>query len=75
MKNLTKLQLLVPAFTALQPRRRLGRAPKPFYVKADVGTSTRDVELREFFRQALLPNSQIELNPGMRLQGCAGVMA
>jgi len=44
-----------------------------FYLRADVGgTSTRDVELREFFGQALLPNSEISLDPGIRVGVRAG---
>lgn len=44
-----------------------------FYLRADVGgTSTRDVELREFFGQALVPNSQISLDPGIRVGVRAG---
>ena len=45
-----------------------------FYLRADVGgTSTRDVELREFFGQALVPNSEISLEPGIRVGVRAGV--
>lgn len=44
-----------------------------FYVRADVGgTSTRDVELREFFGQAIVPNSEISLEPGIRVGVRAG---
>lgn len=44
-----------------------------FYLRADVGgTSTRDVELREFFGQALVPNSEINLEPGIRVGVRAG---
>lgn len=44
-----------------------------FYLRADVGgTSTKDVELREFFGQGLLPNSEITLEPGIRVGVRAG---
>lgn len=44
-----------------------------FYLRADVGgTSTKDVELREFFGQALVPNSEIKLDPGIRVGVRAG---
>ena len=44
-----------------------------FYLRGDVGgTSTRDVELREFFGQALAPNTEIELDPGIRFGIRAG---
>lgn len=39
-----------------------------FYVKADVGAAvTTDTELKEFFGQALAPNSEISFNPGFHL--------
>lgn len=39
-----------------------------FYVKADAGgSSARDVQLREFFGQAIAPNAEISLDSGIRL--------
>lgn len=39
-----------------------------FYVQADVGgTSASDVELREFFGQPIAANSEISLDPGIRI--------
>lgn len=44
-----------------------------FYLRADIGgTSTKDVELREFFGQALVPGSEISLDPGVRVGVRAG---
>ncbi len=44
-----------------------------FYLKADVGgTSSEDVQLREYFGQPIAVNSMIELDPGIRLGLRAG---
>ena len=44
-----------------------------FYLKGDIGgTSARDVRLREFFGQAIAPNSNISLDPGIRFGLHAG---
>lgn len=44
-----------------------------FYVKLDAGgTSAQDVTLREYFGQPIAPNSELELDPGIRLGLHAG---
>lgn len=44
-----------------------------FYLKADIGgTSASDVRLREFFGEALAPNAELSLDPGVRLGIRAG---
>ncbi len=53
--------MLLPLPTALAEQNR-------FYLQADVGgTDARDVQLREFFGQPIAANSEITLDPGIRV--------
>lgn len=73
MKQKTVSCLAVSAVALVAPLVTASAEGNRFYLKADIGgTSTRDVELREYFGQAIAANSELELDPGVRLGFLAG---
>lgn len=72
--QITRSMIAVAALAALIWFPSAGFAEQnQFYFRADLGGSkARDVQLREFFGQPIVPGSKIKLDPGLRGGLCGG---
>jgi opacity protein-like surface antigen len=72
-KSIQSALCLTSVILTLFPLTTVRAEQNHFYLQADVGgTSARDVQLREFFGQPITANSEIKLDPGIRLGIRAG---